>query len=522
MTKNKYDREQTILVVDDNPESLELLVGMLTEKGYIVRPAPSGKVALMTASVNPPDIMLLDIRMPQMDGYEVCRRFKGDKSLKDIPIIFLTGLTESDEKIKAFAAGGVDYITKPFEPREVEARIKTHLTIRNQKRQLQESAEAKYYNIFDNALEGIFQVAPNGKLLTANHAFIRMHGYDRLEEIEFSRKFFVQPGTYNKLTSALEKAGRIEQFEAQAYRKDKETIWVSMNVRAVTDEDGKILYYEGMVGDITRQKESEERLKQSEQDLRTLVDAMNDTILVIDKNGRFLEVNTRKEGQLYMTGNAFIGKPLKESFEKDMADLFLKNVRHCLTNNETVNIEYSVEREEGEHWFTAAISPMSKKLALWVARDITQLKMAENKLEAKSIRLEEMNTTLNILLEKMKESNAKVEETMYSNIKAFVTPYVDSLKKLKLTDVQKTYIELIEINLSKISSPLIHSMLQFNLTPMEIEVANLVKVGRSTKDIARILNTSKVAIDIHRYNIRKKFGLNNDKKNLRMFLLSLN
>ena len=495
---------------------------MLGEKGYQIRTAISGKIALETASVERPDLVLLDINMPEMDGFEVCRRFKEQIPLQEIPIIFLTVMSETTEKIKAFEVGGVDYITKPFESREVEARFKTHLTIKSQEKQLRESAEAKYYNIFDNAIEGIFQVAPNGRLLTANYAFIKMHGYDRLDQIQFSRKLFVQPGTFSKLQGILQKAGKVEKFEAQAYCKDKEKIWVSMNVRAVADEDGTVMYYEGMVDDITRQKESEQRLKQSEEELRTLVEAMNDTILVVDKNGAFLKVNAKDEGHLYLTGKKFVGKPLKDAFEGNMADLFLKSVRRCLAVNETVNIEYSIESEDGQRMVSAAISPMAKKLALWVARDITQLKMAENKLEAKSIRLEEINTALNILLEKMKESNARVEETMYSNIKAFVTPYLENLKKLKSTEVQKTYIELIETNLSKVSSPLIHSMLQFNLTPMEIEVANLVKVGRSTKDIARILNTSKVAIDIHRYNIRKKFGLNNDKKNLRMFLLSLN
>ncbi|HVN79507.1 MAG TPA: response regulator, partial [Terriglobia bacterium] len=116
-----------ILVVDDTMENLDVLVSMLSEYGYNVRPAPSGEIALMAARSIPPDLILLDIKMPDMDGYEVCRVLKDDERTSDIPIIFLTVLDEATEKVKAFAAGAVDYITKPFQGEEVTARVKIHL-----------------------------------------------------------------------------------------------------------------------------------------------------------------------------------------------------------------------------------------------------------------------------------------------------------------------------------------------------------------------------------------------------------
>jgi putative two-component system response regulator len=121
----------SILAVDDTPANLELLSQMLGERGYRVRPVVSGVAALKSAAVEPPDLILLDIRMPGMDGFEVCRRLKLDEKLRDIPIIFISALTDTEDKIHAFARGGVDYVTKPFQLQEIEARVETHLKLRN-------------------------------------------------------------------------------------------------------------------------------------------------------------------------------------------------------------------------------------------------------------------------------------------------------------------------------------------------------------------------------------------------------
>jgi len=127
------------MIVDDTPENLKLLDGMLRERGYQVRAFPRGELALNAASKNPPDLILLDIMMPGMDGYEVCEALKADPKLADIPVIFISALNETMDKVKAFAVGGVDYITKPFQFEEVEARVRTHLELQRQKRELQQS-----------------------------------------------------------------------------------------------------------------------------------------------------------------------------------------------------------------------------------------------------------------------------------------------------------------------------------------------------------------------------------------------
>jgi putative two-component system response regulator len=118
-----------IMIVDDTPANLRLLEGILSEEGYNVRPFPGGRFALKAAQNDPPDLILLDINMPEMNGYEVCTKFKSEEKTRDIPIIFISALNEVKDKMEAFSTGGVDYITKPFQFEEVQARVDTHLQL---------------------------------------------------------------------------------------------------------------------------------------------------------------------------------------------------------------------------------------------------------------------------------------------------------------------------------------------------------------------------------------------------------
>src|SRR5919199_652924 len=133
--------QANILVVDDAPANLRLLVGILQERGYEVRPVPNGKLALFAAQGRLPDLILLDIMMPEMDGYEVCSKLKADERTKDIPVIFVSALSDVLDKVKAFGVGGVDYITKPFQEEEVLARVSTHLTNQHLQKSLQSKNE---------------------------------------------------------------------------------------------------------------------------------------------------------------------------------------------------------------------------------------------------------------------------------------------------------------------------------------------------------------------------------------------
>lgn len=193
-----------ILIVDDLPENLHFLTEVLTKQGYKVRCVTNGSMALRTVRNHPPDAIFMDIKMPDMDGYQVCEALKLDENTSEIPIIFLSALDQVFDKVKAFKVGGVDYISKPFEPEEVLVRLETHLTIGRQKCQLkeaidryQQTAEIAYQsrtilaNLLNSSLDGIAAVqAVRGDIageiedfrcLVVNPVFARLLGKKRTE-----------------------------------------------------------------------------------------------------------------------------------------------------------------------------------------------------------------------------------------------------------------------------------------------------------------------------------------------------
>ncbi|KAF3890585.1 MULTISPECIES: response regulator [Nostocales] len=186
-----------ILVVDDTPDNLRLLSAMLTQLGYEVRRVINGQTALKTAQAAPPDLILLDIMMPDMNGYEVCQRLKTSPLTREIPVIFISALDEVLDKVKAFAVGGVDYITKPFSEEEVFARVENSLTIRRLQKQLtaqnmrlqqeicdrQKAELALYLSQFylDNYKDAIYFVNSNARLIYVNEAATQHLGYTREE-----------------------------------------------------------------------------------------------------------------------------------------------------------------------------------------------------------------------------------------------------------------------------------------------------------------------------------------------------
>ncbi|MFM9267004.1 response regulator [Tychonema sp. BBK16] len=226
-----------ILIVDDLPEILHFLTEILTKNGYKVRCVTNGAMALRTVRNHPPDAILLDIKMPDMDGYQVCEALKSDEKTSEIPIIFLSALDQIFDKVKAFKAGGVDYISKPFEPEEVLVRLETHLTIVRQKWQLkeaidrhQQTAEIAYQsrallaNLLNSSLNGIAAVqAVRGDIageiedfrcLVVNPVFARLLGEKRTEVAgaPVLKKLLNQliPGFFDLLVEVVETGKSLE------------------------------------------------------------------------------------------------------------------------------------------------------------------------------------------------------------------------------------------------------------------------------------------------------------------------
>ncbi|MCJ7524682.1 MAG: response regulator [Candidatus Aminicenantes bacterium] len=163
---NKAQDNAAIMVVDDTPANLRLLQEMLQAKGHRVLAFANGKMALNAAAKSPPDLILLDINMPEMNGFEMCERLKADAALKEIPVLFISALTETTDKIKAFSVGGLDYVTKPFQFEEVHARVETHLRLRRMQLELEKHnlhlealVKEKIAEISDSQLAAIVALA---------------------------------------------------------------------------------------------------------------------------------------------------------------------------------------------------------------------------------------------------------------------------------------------------------------------------------------------------------------------------
>lgn len=185
-----------ILIVDDTVANLEILTRFLTESGCEVRPARNGKLALQLARTAPPDLILLDIVMPDMDGYAVCGALKHDERTRDIPVVFISALSDAFDKVKGFNLGAVDYITKPFQYEEVLARVKTHLMLRRQQQQIeQQNAELreKHARLLDVTAKLELELADRqhieAELEQANSELRRLAGLDGLTKIANRRRF---------------------------------------------------------------------------------------------------------------------------------------------------------------------------------------------------------------------------------------------------------------------------------------------------------------------------------------------
>lgn len=278
-----------ILVIDDTPENLLVLSAMLTEQGYKVRSVTKGSTGLRGAQAAPPDLILLDIKMPEMNGYEVCQHLKAGDRTREIPVIFISALDDVLDKVKAFAVGGVDYITKPFQVEEVLARVKNHLTIRNLRSSLQEQnvrlqqeirereqAEEKFTKAFRSSPSPMaIATLSEGRLLDANSSFLRMSGYS-LEEVigqTATINLGITPETYAKTVQQLLKTGLLHNQELEFCTKSGEARIVLLSIELI--ELSGVQCTLNVINDITERKRLEnEFISLVSHELRTPLTSM--------------------------------------------------------------------------------------------------------------------------------------------------------------------------------------------------------------------------------------------------------
>ncbi len=312
-----------ILIVDDDENNVYYLQSLFASQGFEILTARNGFEALETAKKEVPDIVISDVLMPVMDGFRLCKEWKKNELLKNIPFVMYTA-TYTDPKDEKLALSlGVDrFIIKPQEPdvllalveniisddRSIQDKeeIKKEATIPWEKvlenynealfRKLEEKiaqlenlnkalreSEEKYRSIFDNSIEGIYQTTPEGRFIDANAAFCQMLGYKSFEELnttvtDISRQLYVDPEDRAKIISQIETEGTAKGFETRFRTKNGDIIWVNINMRAVRDNDGNLLYYEGIDEDITKRKLAEEKLSRTLETLRKSFNAATQII----------------------------------------------------------------------------------------------------------------------------------------------------------------------------------------------------------------------------------------------------
>ncbi len=263
----------TILIIDDEAESRRLLTAILTEEGYQMRAADSGELGLASVAVKRPDLILLDLRMPGMDGFEVCRRLKEDLSTQTIPVIFLSGSGGLRERVEGFRVGGVDYVMKPFQREELMARVRTHLeldmlrsylegAVAERTAELRESEER--FRTMANAAPVMIWASDTSKLCTfLNKAWLEFTGCEASEELGNGWALGLHPDDldrcYETYCSAFD-ARRSFEIEYRLRRKDGEYRWVLDKGVPRFLPGGIFTGYIGSRLDITDLKQNHERL----------------------------------------------------------------------------------------------------------------------------------------------------------------------------------------------------------------------------------------------------------------------
>lgn len=281
-----HPMKATILAVDDTPANLHLLAKMLSKHGYKLRIIPDGEQAINSAQAYPPDLILLDILMPQIDGYEACSKLKADERTKTIPVIFISALNEGFDKVKAFEVGGVDYITKPFIAEEVIARVENQLRLKAQEKQLLEQnarlieeieerklAEAKLKKSETNLIQaqkvahvGNWEFDILTQTITWSEGKFRIYGLDSaLGEPSFAELLdIVHPDDRELFQQSVSRAiahGIPYELDYRIRRSNGELRYIEARGEPVFNDSGQVIQLFGTSLDITERKQRKELLQ---------------------------------------------------------------------------------------------------------------------------------------------------------------------------------------------------------------------------------------------------------------------
>ncbi|MDM8544087.1 response regulator [Desulfococcaceae bacterium HSG9] len=405
-----YETEARILIVDDMPENLHLLTDILKQKQYIIRQLRMGKMVMPSVLKMPPDLILLDIKMPGMNGYEVCKQLKADARTSDIPVIFISAMKKTADKVKAFSVGGVDFIIKPFQAEEVLARVETHITLRNAQKRLEkqnlqlkeEIAERrrmqtqlqKLSRAVEQSANSVVITDLDGKIEYVNPAFSETTGYSREEAVGNNPRVLKSdkhpPMFYANMWRTISK-GNVWQGELLNKRKNGELYWEHANISPVKNRAGKITHYVAVKDNITKRKEIEELLLASEKKYRELVQNANSIIIRMTPQGKITFFNDFAQRFFGYSEDEILGRnamgtiiPETESTGRDLETIIgiIKRCPEQYRYNENENM-----RSNGERvwiaWSNNSIRDNHENFIeiLCIGNDITDKKRSEEALQ---------------------------------------------------------------------------------------------------------------------------------------------
>jgi PAS domain S-box-containing protein len=391
-----------ILVVDDNPANLRLLEDILGGAGYRVRLADDGELALRSARLQPPSLVLLDIRMPGMDGYEVCRCLKDDDKTRSIPVIFLSILEDDREKVKAFQAGGVDYVNKPIHSVELLARVNAHLGLRHAQLELEArnaELEAARETLEERVRERSLELEQiNCKLREQIEEHLQTHEALRESEERFRTLVSNIPGivyrcasdehwTMYYISNTIEEmtgypasdfiGSRVRSYTSIIHPDDRaivtEKVWEGVSkkqsftidyqiitsegsVRSVYERgqgvygsDGRLQYLDGVIFDITERKRSEEEIRRLKNYLANIIDSMPSILVGMDRDETVTQWNRQVEDMSGISATEAIGRPVTELLP-DFSS-WIKGMLCKIDQQRPASMEKLLIEKEGERRF---------------------------------------------------------------------------------------------------------------------------------------------------------------------------
>ncbi len=415
--------------------------------------------------------------------------------------------------------------------RELKNKIKISEKLIIQQRQLIEALRETQQiqnTILGKSLVGYYIVS-DGKFRFVNPLFISYTGYSSGELIGNDADFLIHPDDIREVKKNAQSmlAGTLSSpYEFRIVTKQKEIRWIVEAVSPVLFEGKPAIL--GSAMDITRKKQTEQRMTESENLYRTIFETTRTVISIVEEDKTLSLVNSEFERLTGYRKEDWEGKKKWTELvdKKDLKRLVnYHRQRRIDPDSVPKSYEYGLINSQGKVMnvlSTVSLIPGSKKYVSSVM-DITELKEAEEQLIKKSENLVELNSALKVLLKQREADRVELEATLLSNVKELILPYIEKIRQSGVDKKHLVYIDLIASNLENILSPFSRTLSAkyMHLTSKEIEVANFIKAGKSSKEIANLLNVSSDCVDVHRYHIRNKLGLNNKRANLRSYLSSL-